>query len=258
MLRGVLNAILLPALFEKFSLTNLLGARQPAKKLWLPCSCLRIHPPQTDSAKEPGCWFPCWEVKSSTAFDGKQQRAAFKVILRRGQWWKDMQCAILQSSRRKRKESWASQSLEFEGNKVLDPWSSLLPAPKMCWTNLPAQLTSMLTWGWSQFQSQRDSDPHSTFLSSLQDGHCEHHLFCPELTWEGQGQEVACITDTLDFMPCFAPTLRFTLLGVARASGPKKLVPCSWMSTWWAWFNVLRGKYVILSILDRGGKWDLR
>lgn len=154
----------------------MLGARQPAKRLWLPCSCLGIHPPQTDSAKEPGHWFPCLEVKGSTVFDGKQQRAAFKVILRRGQRGRDVQCAILQSSRRKQEHSWASQSLEFEGNKALGPWSSLLPAP----TTLPAPLTSVLRWGWSQCQSQRDSDPHSTCLSSLQDGHCEHRFFCPE------------------------------------------------------------------------------
>lgn len=44
------------------------------------------------------------------------------------------------------------------------------------------------------------------------------------LTWEGQGQKVACITDTLDFMLCFALTLCFALMGVARDSGPKKLV----------------------------------
>lgn len=84
------------------------------------------------------------------------------------------------------------KSLEFEGIQVLGPWSSLLPAPKMCWTNLPAQLTSLLTWGWSQFQSQRDSDPHSMFLSSLQDGHYEHHFFCPDADL-GRSRSESCM-----------------------------------------------------------------
>lgn len=98
--------------------------------------------------------------------------------------------------------------------------------PKMCWTNPPAQLTSVLRWVWAQVQSQRDSDSHSTFLSSLQDGHCVSIISSVlRLTCEGQGQKVACIPDTLDFTPCFALTLRFTLMGVVRASGPKTLVP---------------------------------
>lgn len=62
-----------------------------------------------------------WWQATESGFQGHSQKGAAM---------KRLPCATLQSSRRKWKESWASQSLEFEGNTVLGPWSSLLPAPK--------------------------------------------------------------------------------------------------------------------------------
>ena len=127
-------------------------------------------------------------------------------MLGRGQGLTDRQYAILQSSRWKLKESWASQSLAFEG------WPSILSSrtflAQICvGRRLPVQFW-LLPWDGvfgTDFSCREWLSP-SQHISLFTPGWARDHFLCSEAALESplvlvQGEEVACSTDILDFRP---------------------------------------------------------